>query len=90
MRPKRATKNMKYEMNRVPVNMGGPAIVVRDESGRCVFESKDYTAAKTERDRLNAGGSEIERLHGYDERRERQPDGTVLRIPLMREVRLFA
>lgn len=81
---------MKYEMKRVPVNMGGPAIVVCDEGGRCVFESKDYDAAKTECARLNAGGSEIVHLHRCDERLEPQPDGTVKRIPIKREVRPFA
>jgi hypothetical protein len=78
---------MKYDLKRVPVSLGGPAIVVCNSVGRVVFETKDFDAALTECDRLNAGGAEVVHLTPCEERRERMPDGTIRRIPIVREVR---
>ncbi len=66
-----------YQLRRVPVSMGGPAIVVQDLWGRVVLETKDFSAAVRERDRLNAGGSEVVPFRPGDRIERRLPDGTV-------------
>lgn len=73
---------MNYTMKRVPVSMGGPAFVVCDAAGTCVFETKDFDALKAECARLNAGGMLRPRLPRFEERIERQKDGSMWRTIL--------
>jgi hypothetical protein len=82
---------MAYEIRKWPDGESPElGLSVTDLRGRIVFSSPSYDACKTERDRLNAGGSERTPLAGCDERHERLPDGTVRRIPLPRTPQFIA
>lgn len=78
-----------YKLRRVPVSMGGPALVVRSPGGRVVFETKDFDAAKAEIARLNNGGSEVEHFDPCERSEKRQPDGSIHITATKRPVRPF-